>query len=487
MTGYVFKDTESTGTDTRFDQILQFAGIRTDADLNELEAVNVRCRRLPHVIPSPIALKVTNVDPWSLTQAPMSPYEMACFIHGRYQAWLPATVLGHNTLGFDEEIERSTFWMNLQDPYITNGQGSARADTLVMLRAACALQPDLLKIRIHPEKGSPIFKLDVLAPDNGFEGHQAHDALGDIRANIFLAKILKSKAPAMWDALMANTKADAVETLIGNPLVLLMTHFGNPEFLPATKIAMNPKNKRQALMLDLSKDFAPWLEKSAEEIAAGIFTKESPFQTIKTNAQPTVFASTDPVVAAKWADVTAKTTDVAERLRMVTTHPTFHGKCLDALKIKADSFPPATTIEEQIYGGSFPTWADKNRMKDLHKAATWEERQTIAAGFKDARMKAIFERLLWSEAPHLLQADRLGEIDATMVRERVLGKPEGETRWSTIAKARTETAGLEGHPLGGQITSWFDALEQAVTADPAAVRSFAASTFEGLQATLAAA
>ena len=56
---YVFYDTETTGTDTVFDQILQFAAIRTDDDLNELERFSLRCRLLPHIIPSPIALLLT--------------------------------------------------------------------------------------------------------------------------------------------------------------------------------------------------------------------------------------------------------------------------------------------------------------------------------------------------------------------------------------------------------------------------------------------
>ena len=45
---YVFYDTETTGTATAFDQIFQFAAIRTDDDLHGLERFNIRCRLLPH-------------------------------------------------------------------------------------------------------------------------------------------------------------------------------------------------------------------------------------------------------------------------------------------------------------------------------------------------------------------------------------------------------------------------------------------------------
>ncbi len=58
---FVFYDTETTGTDTWFDQILQFAAIKTDADLNELDRFEIRCRLLPHVVPSPGAMRVTGV------------------------------------------------------------------------------------------------------------------------------------------------------------------------------------------------------------------------------------------------------------------------------------------------------------------------------------------------------------------------------------------------------------------------------------------
>ena len=59
---YVFYDTETTGTDTTFDQILQFAAILTDADLRELDRFEIRCRLLPHVIPAAGALLATRVS-----------------------------------------------------------------------------------------------------------------------------------------------------------------------------------------------------------------------------------------------------------------------------------------------------------------------------------------------------------------------------------------------------------------------------------------
>lgn len=63
---FAFFDLETTGITPAFDHPLQFAAILTDAELREIERVNLRCRLAPHVIPSPQALAVTGVRPHQL-------------------------------------------------------------------------------------------------------------------------------------------------------------------------------------------------------------------------------------------------------------------------------------------------------------------------------------------------------------------------------------------------------------------------------------
>src|SRR5262245_41515845 len=60
---YVFYDLETTGTDTAYDQILQFGAVLTDAELNEVERFEVRCRLLPHVVPATGALLANRISP----------------------------------------------------------------------------------------------------------------------------------------------------------------------------------------------------------------------------------------------------------------------------------------------------------------------------------------------------------------------------------------------------------------------------------------
>ena len=58
----MFYDTETTGTETFYDQILQYAAIKTDAELNELDRFAIRCRLSLYCVPAPEAMQVTGID-----------------------------------------------------------------------------------------------------------------------------------------------------------------------------------------------------------------------------------------------------------------------------------------------------------------------------------------------------------------------------------------------------------------------------------------
>jgi len=105
--GFVFYDTETTGTDTAFDQILQFAAIHTDFQLNELDRFEIRCRLLPHIVPAPGSMRVTKVPAARLFDTSLhSHYEMTCRIRDKFLSWSPALFIGYNSLHFDEHLLR---------------------------------------------------------------------------------------------------------------------------------------------------------------------------------------------------------------------------------------------------------------------------------------------------------------------------------------------------------------------------------------------
>ena len=57
MKTYLFYDLETTGLNPAFDQPIQFAAIRTDLDLNEVERYDLAIALRADVVPSPHAMR----------------------------------------------------------------------------------------------------------------------------------------------------------------------------------------------------------------------------------------------------------------------------------------------------------------------------------------------------------------------------------------------------------------------------------------------
>ena len=141
---FVFYDTETTGVDTNFDQILQFGAIKTDGDMNELDRFEVRCRLMPHVVPSPKALQVTRITPSMLIDPAIPTYfEAIQLIHKKMSEWSPATFFGYNSINFDENLMRQAFYQTLHPMYLTNTGGNSRGDVLNMMHAAYIFAPNV--------------------------------------------------------------------------------------------------------------------------------------------------------------------------------------------------------------------------------------------------------------------------------------------------------------------------------------------------------
>ena len=93
----VFFDTETTGTDRTFDQILQFAAVMTDENFEEEDRFDIRCRLLPHIVPSPGAMRVTGVTVAQLVDRSLpSHYQMVAHVRKKFLEYSLATFLGYN-------------------------------------------------------------------------------------------------------------------------------------------------------------------------------------------------------------------------------------------------------------------------------------------------------------------------------------------------------------------------------------------------------
>ncbi len=190
---FLFYDLETTGLNLAFDQPIQFAAIRTDLNLNEIERYNLRIKLRPDVIPSPYAVITHLLSPQAMQEGLLE-VDAIRQIHQLLNQ--PGTIsLGYNTLGYDDEMLRFSFYRNLLPPYTHQYANQCyRADIfpITILFYLYSKQPPL-----HwPKQGDKVsLKLDQLNATNQLATGQAHDALVDVEATIALAKRLMIDKP----------------------------------------------------------------------------------------------------------------------------------------------------------------------------------------------------------------------------------------------------------------------------------------------------
>ena len=252
---FVFYDTETTGTNTSFDQTLQFAAICTDEHFNELDRLEVRSRLLPYIVAAPGALLTNGVSVERLHDPSLpSHYQMVRTIQAKLRAWSPAIFIRYNSLRFDENIFRQALYQTLHPPYLTNTGGNSRTDPMKMVQATSVFAPNALVIPLS-DTGAPTFKLEAVARANGFREHNAHDALGDVEATIHLCKLIRERALGLWTTFIRfNRKLSVQDLLRHGPVVCLTEFYGGPYSWLVTAIGRNPENDNEICVLDLAEN-----------------------------------------------------------------------------------------------------------------------------------------------------------------------------------------------------------------------------------------
>ena len=177
---FLWHDYETFGINPRRDRPAQFAGIRTDAELNEVgEPLMVYCQPANDYLPDPASCLITGITPQLCLERGVPEHAFAARIEQLLAE--PGTIgVGYNTIRFDDEVTRHLFWRSLIDPYAREWQNDCgRWDLLDVVRMAYALRPDGIVWPTN-EDGKPSFKLEDLARANGLLHEVAHDALSDV-------------------------------------------------------------------------------------------------------------------------------------------------------------------------------------------------------------------------------------------------------------------------------------------------------------------
>jgi exodeoxyribonuclease-1 len=433
MERFVFYDFETSGAKPAFDQPLQFAAIVTDDNFNELDRMELRCQLSPHILPSPIALHVTGVRPGQLLNSNLvNQFEFAQRLQSFIKTWAPAIWVGYNSIQFDEEVMRHLFYQNLQPTiYATQRWGNSRLDAMKMIWAVYDKAPGVLVWPTN-ENGLTNFKLDQLAPANGFANHNAHDAMGDVEALIFLLYKIKSGASLLYDQLVANNNKHHVKDLITafKPVEITL-RFGAsvPKTYVGCFCGSENGNPNRIGFFDLNQDNAfDLINGSQKDIEDALNGSPKKIRTLAIN-------KADTFTVCEQADALHNSL-CAE----IQRNEGFRSKVSQAM---ADRYlgdeQEEKFVEEKIYDG-FVSGADEERLIKF-QSASWRERQELVSGMDDVRLRQLGRRLIAFYAPELLNSEEKQKFSKYICDK--WSETEKAVSWTTMEQVQVDLVRLK--------------------------------------------
>lgn len=434
MNTLYWHDYETWGTDPRRSRASQFAGVRTDEDLNIIgEPLMLYCAPADDLLPEPEACLITGITPQKAQQEGVCEAE---FIR-RIEAELGRAGtcgVGYNSIRFDDEFTRYTLYRNFYDPYAREWQnGNSRWDLLDVVRLTYALRPDGIEWPTH-EDGRPSFKLEHLTEANGLSHQDAHDALSDVHATIAVARLIKKRQPRLfqyaYDHRFKARLAALLDPTHPRPVLhtsgMYSTDYGCTALV--YPLARHPQNPNGVIVYDLRYDPTPLLEMEIEALQELLYlpaaerTDDMPRIPLKT-----VHVNKAPVVVP--AGTLRK--ENAQRLQMDLEQHRAHLRALQAAgdlsaRVQAimggRDFVPDTDPDAALYSGGFFSDADRERMIRV-RATPPEELARLQPAFEDRRLPEMLFRYRARNWPQTLAEEEHRQWQT--YRRMRLTDPEG--------------------------------------------------------------
>ena len=310
-----------------------------------------------------------------------------------------------------------------------------------MARTAHLYYPDCIKTPTS-DKGNAVFKLDQLAPMNGIEHGNAHDAIGDVLATIGIAKIISDKAPAVWKASLMTTSKAEVNTIVQNEKLFCFNEYfyGKARPYVVTFLGFHPKyNWPQCF--DLKEDPNTYFNMSMEDLKKAMKKSPKIIRSVKNNKHPIIM---NPKFGENFEGYKQLgMAKLIERAELIKNNEEFKNKVARILEEEAQEKEDLDSqldvqAEESIYSGGFASEQDKSTMKTFHQS-DWKDKLLIADKFKDQRFNYFAKRLMYEENPSILPKDMHDEIHRAIAKQILSTNDE---KWNTIPKAYNELDNL---------------------------------------------
>lgn len=376
---FFFYDLETSGLNARDDRIMQFAGIRTDMDLNPVgEPYNVLVKLNDDTLPSPEALMVTGITPQQTQADGYTEAEFARLL--MEEIFTPDTIAsGFNSVRFDDEFVRHLLWRNFYDPYEWSWKdGRSRWDLLDVTRMTRALRPEGIEWPVVD--GKAVNKLELLTKLNGIDHFKAHDALSDVEALIAVTGLIKDKQPQLYEYLLKMRDKNEIKKLVNldvkQPFVYVSGRYDS-EFNKATVAFPLASSKNgNVVVYDLRYDPTPFLDMSAGELKNKLYATweqrqedgflKIPVKELQYNKVPAIAPLGVLEQSDGWKKVDLTLEIVEKHKAILLSNPAFAENMRSVFEARPE-FKKATDPEAQLYDG-FVQDRDRLRIETVRNA-----------------------------------------------------------------------------------------------------------------------
>ena len=416
MKTYFFYDLETSGLNARSARVMQFAGIRTNMDLDPIgEPVNVLVRLSDDILPDPYAVMVTGITPQQTLADGISEREFCRMLMSEIFT-ADTTVVGFNNVRFDDEFIRHTLWRNFHDPYEWAwSDGRSRWDMLDVVRMTRSLRPEGIKWPVS-EEGKPVNKLELLAAENGLDHVKAHDALSDVEALIGVAKLIKEKQPKLFGYLFEARAKKKVAELVNledpRPFVYASGRYGSEHDFTTVAFPIAPGVKPGGVLVyDLRVDPEIFKNASPKALAEIMFASREqrqdpgfvglPVKELSYNKCPAV-APLGVLDAAAQARIHLDLPTIDSHIKKLDAMPDFGARIREAFEMR-EPYAPSVDVEDKLYDG-FINDKDKGRMAAVRDADA-NALADFHPDFADERLTELLLRYKARQFPESLSDD----------------------------------------------------------------------------------
>jgi len=406
-------DYETFGLNPRVDRIAQFAGIRTDMDLNIIgDPLVIYNKATDDMLPNPDACLVTGITPQKTIADGLIETEFMATIHEEFSQ--PNTcVVGYNNIRFDDEFTRYGLYRNFFDPYAREWQnGCSRWDIIDMVRMTRALRPSGINWPVN-EDGIAVNKLELITQLNGISHEAAHDALSDVYATIAVAKLIRDKQPRLYDYIFQHKDKHQVSKLLNlskkTPMIHTsgMVHSKYCNTAMIVPLAPHPTNKNGVIVYDLRYAPSSLIKLDAATIKQYLYTPTDELpEGMERIALKVIHINKCPIVVP----TNTLSEEAANRLEIDIQ---LHNKHLEEIlstpglteKIKSvfkdTEYEPVNDPDQSLYSGGFFSNDDRNRMQTI-RSTPFDQLSQLDLNFDDKRLDEMLFRFRARNYPQSL-------------------------------------------------------------------------------------